>query len=389
MNPRRLIVRIAFVLLVGCGLHATAGSAPTRDDRLEALTQGWETGTAPDAFTEQRWMNPEYDFMARTFTVLALTDRALERPETADEAILVMDAILEDTLRQDDPRHWLLPYADARPWRGTGRSLFVDGELLVMLGARRMVRDDHARWRVEMQHRAASVVENLGSAGGFPIAESYPDEGWTFCHAMALLGLRLHETLDGADHSASTSAFLGFAREHLIDAQTGLLGSDFAMDGVVHDGPEGSSLWLTITILQVIDPAFGADQYGRARAALGRSLLGMGYAREWPEGMGGTIDVDSGPIIPLLDASPSSSGLAIAASAAAGDERWHARLVRALGAAEVLLALNAGLAASADNPVGNSVIAWGLGFGPLWERLHQTSRTAGRVAAHGSESNAP
>jgi hypothetical protein len=371
MSRRRpaLLAALALTTLVAAGSVAVDAAAPPPEARLDLLTSGWDGADAPDAFTDLRRMNPEYDFMARTFTVLALADRSLADPETADANLVVMDAILTDTLRYGEHRHWLLGYADANPWRGDGRSLFVDGELLVMLGARRLVRDDSDAWRAEMQARAAAVTGNLGSVTGYPIAESYPDEGWTFCHVMAHVGLRMHEVLDGADHAARRDDFLAFARGHLVHADTGMLSSEFTLRGEVHDGPEGSSLWFTTTGLQLLDPELGRSQYALARKELGRTLLGWGYAREWPEGHGAAHDVDSGPIVPGLEASASSSGLAIAASAAYGDAKWNRQLVRALGAAEAVMSVDPVLAEAADNAIGASVVSWGLGFGPLWARI--------------------
>ena len=52
------------------------------------------------------------------------------------------------------------------------------------------------------------------------------------------------------------------------------------------------------------------DQYRRARKELGRSVLGFGYAKEWPASWKGPADVDSGPVIPGLEISAGSSGLA-------------------------------------------------------------------------------
>ena len=346
--------------------------APDPDQWLTALTAPWSAPGEAASFTQQRDLNPEYDLMARTFTVLALADRALATPEEATAHLAAMDAILTDTLARTEDRghaHWLLPYAGARPWRGDGSSLFVDGELLVMLGARRMVRDDRDDWRAAFGRQADRVVARFGAAGPLALAESYPDEGWTFCHSVALLGLRMEEVLDGADHSATREAFLDVARGPLTDPETGLLISSFSMDGRPADGPEGSTLWLSAIALQVSDPRLARAQYVRARAALGRDLLGLGYAREWPEGAQGRADVDSGPIVPLLDASASSSGLALAAAKAFDDPTWHRQLTGALGAAEALLAVHPVLAQSADTPVGRAVLVWGLGFGPLFDAL--------------------
>ena len=370
---RPLLAAAAVLALVPATPHAIARvHQPDPAVWQAALTAPWSAPGAPTAFTDQRALNPEYDFMARTFLVLALADRALAEPTSAERHAATIDAILTDTLAQDaahGPHHWLLPYADTRPWRGDGRSLFVDGEVLVMLGARRLIADDRADWRDEMDRRAGWVEGSLGAAGPRFLAESYPNEGWTFCHTMALVGLRMHEVLDGADHRATRDAWLAEARATLIDPETGMLVSEFDLTGRVGDGPEGSSIWLAATALQVLDPDLARDQYTRAKDHLGRDLFGLGYAREWPQGETTGVDVDSGPIVPVLEASASSSGLALVAATAFGDDRWRGQLVTALGAAEAVLALDPELARVADNPVGRSVLLWGLGFGPVWSRL--------------------
>lgn len=364
-----LVTTLLAALSVPAVPLAVNAAAPPVDGHLAALASDWQSDGAPPSFTELRSMNPEYDFMARTFTVLALADHALTTPDSVDDDLRVIDTILRDTLRYDDPRHWLLPYADASPWRGDGHSLFVDGELLVMLGARRLVRDDSPEWQAETQRRAAAVVANLERNDPLPLAESYPNEGWTFCHTMALVGLRMHEVLDGADHHAARDAWVAFARERLVDPDSGLLISEFTMDGAPQDGPEGSSLWFTTVALRLIDPALADAQYAGAKQALGGTVFGWGYAREWPAGSRRYVDVDSGPIVPIINASASSSGFAIVASQAAGDDDWNRALVHALAAANAVMTVDPSLAAAADNAIGQSVIAWGLGFGPLWARV--------------------
>jgi len=354
----------------GALLLAPALAQPQPEAWQAAQVSGWQGGEAPASVLQMRAMNPEWDFMSRTFLVLTLADQALADASLADDHLAVMDAIIEDTIATEQARgsrHYLMSYADRAPFQGTGRSLFVDGEILLMINSRRMVRDD--RWQAEAGVWSGRVVENFGSAGALPLAESYPDEGWMFCHTLAMVGLRMSETLDGEDHSALRDSWLAAVRDRLIDPDTGMIVSEFDMRGRHHDGPEGSSIWLTAVGMRLLDPALAEQQYGLARAALGRSVLGMGYAQEWPAGAERYMDIDSGPIVPVLDASASSSGFAIAASRAFGDDAWNQQLTRALGAAEVTMAVIPPLAAAADNPVGQSVILWGLHFGPLWDAV--------------------
>ena len=347
--------------------------APDPEVRFAGLVDDWQDEAPGHRVLEMRAINPEYDFMSRTFLVLALADRALANPAVADHHIALMDTIIADTLSAEaahEQDHWLMSYWRPDGTLGTGRSLFVDGEVLVMVTARRILRDDAPWLQAETARRSELVRRNLGSGSDLPLAESYADEGWLFCHGMALMGLRAEEVLDGVDHRPLFEAFSATARSQLRDTDgSGMLVSSFTMDGASLDGPEGSSIWFATAALSVVDPALAQEQYALARGSLGRSILGLGYAREWAEDSPGQIDVDSGPIVPLLDASTSSSGFAIAAARVHGDDRWSAQLDDALGAAEALLRASPELAEWASNPVGDAVIVWGQGVGPLFDRL--------------------
>ncbi|MCW5831942.1 MAG: hypothetical protein KIS78_05760 [Labilithrix sp.] len=124
----------------------------------------------------------------------------------------------------------------------------------------------------------------------------------------------------GTDHARLARDWVAHAKARLVDPETGLLISSYTWDGRVLDGPEGSSLWMSAHNLLVIDEAFARDQYARARRELGASFFGFGWAREWPEGTPPRPDVDSGPIVPLLQASAGSSGLALLGASAFGDD---------------------------------------------------------------------
>tara|TARA_R110002072_G_scaffold244706_1_gene404054 strand:- start:1303 stop:1947 length:645 start_codon:yes stop_codon:yes gene_type:complete len=201
-------------------------------------------------------------------------------------------------------------------------------------------------------------------------AESYPDECWAFCNAVALAAIRAGDRVLGQDHSAFLAAWIEKAKQTLVDPKTGLLVSKFTLEGEVGDGPEGSSIWMTLHCLWIVDQDFARDQYQRARAELGRTLLGFGYAREWPPSWGNHADVDSGPIVPLLEASAGSSGLALLGASTAGDRDYQASLIGSLELAAFPLRSEAGgLRYGAGNQVGDAVLLYSLVCGPLWEKL--------------------
>ena len=69
---------------------ALTARAAAIQDRLVAA---WAAGGTPASFTEMRRINREYDFMARTFLVLALANDALSRPDGREAHLAAMDTI--------------------------------------------------------------------------------------------------------------------------------------------------------------------------------------------------------------------------------------------------------------------------------------------------------
>lgn len=322
-----------------------------------------------------RGTNAEWDFMGRTFLVLALANMATHdapgSPERA-RALAAIDAIVDETLKLEAERgqeHYLLPYARWSAWRGAGRSLFVDGEVALMLGARRLV-EERLDWKPLMAERAGRITEAL-EQGPALSGESYPDECWTFCNAAALAALRVHDALDGTDHGELAQRWVATARARLTEPTTGLLVSSYTWDGRVKDGPEGSSIWFVAHALAVVDEPFARDQYERARRELAIPALGFGLAREWPRSCEGGVDVDSGPIVPGLEASASSSGLAFLGASTFGDREYLRDLQASLDLAGFPIEADGAVRYAASNQVGDAVLLYSMVQGPLWSRVRE------------------
>lgn len=366
---------LALAVVVGGGVWATRPDVGVRSDRLfDRAVADWQDPARRASTTASlRALNPEWDLMRRTFLGLALADRAIAHPDEADRWLPVIDellfSIVDDEARAGQ-RTFLLDYADRAPFRDpAGRSVFVDGEVALVAGARRIVRDDAPRIAALHRERVAYVDEALArSPAGLP--ESYPDEAWLFCVTNALVAVRMADALDGpsADHRARIDAWTAGALA-LREPGTGLLGSSYTWTGAPLDGPEGSTVWLVATNLQLLDPALAASQYTLARDALVHRFAGLGWASEWGDGWRGPVDVDSGPIVPIVDASPSSSGFALLAARAFGDADTFDALARSLGAADVVVHLDPRLAVLADNPMGDAVLVHALTFGPVWREV--------------------
>ncbi len=318
-----------------------------------------------------RATNAEWDFMGRSFLVWSFAEIALRDPGRKPVCLEAADRIIEETLRLESEKgslYFLMDYARARPFVDRpARSQFVDGEIALMLASRRAV-EEKAEYQEPLRERVRLMTERMSRS---PVlsAESYPDECWTFCNTVALAAIRASDVLDGTDHSDLARVWVRTAREQLVHRETGLLVSSYALDGTPMDGPEGSSIWMAVHCLRLVDPEFAADQYARARRELGRDAFGFGWAREWPPSWRGPMDVDSGPVIPVLEVSAGSSGLAFLGASAFGDREYFASLRTSLDFAAFPVATDGGLRYAAGNAVGDAVLLYAAVQGPLWKRF--------------------
>jgi hypothetical protein len=323
---------------------------------------------------EMREVNAEWDFMDRSFVVWALANRCLRHPELKTAYLQVIDRIIDDTIKTEHDEgiyYFLMHYAETRPFvTQPPRSLFLDGEIALILAARRMVEEKEA-YRAPLAGRVNEMVRRMES-GKVMCAESYPDECWMFCNTVALAAIRMSDVLDGTDHSAFFRKWVSTAKAKLIDQHTGLLVSAFTLDGRVIQGPRGSSIWMAAHCLQLIDEPFAADQYRRAKKELASKLPLVGYAREWPASSGHRADVDSGAVVPGFDASVSSSGLALVAARAFDDRDYFRDLQTSLGLFASPTERGGRLRYGAGNQVGDSVILYAATLGPLWEKARKT-----------------
>lgn len=324
-----------------------------------------------------RAQNPEWDFMARTFSAYALAELALAEPDRRAERLAAIDTLIAQTVADDarGPTWFLLPYGEAEPFRVLpARSVFVDGEIALMMGLRRLV-EEREDLRAPMAERLDAVVTRMEQS---PVlcAESYPDECWLFCTTIALAAMRVQDVLDHTDHTPLFHRWVAVAQEQLVDPRTGLLVSSFHLDGTPKDGPEGSSIFLAAHMLRIVDPAFAADQHTRANAELSGSVLGLGYAREWPASWTGPLDVDSGEIVPFLGASPSASGFAVLDAVSFGDTARRRSLETALALTGAPIWEGEALRYGRGNEVGDAVLLYAGAVGPAWEKVGAPAHVA-------------
>jgi hypothetical protein len=365
--------------------HAPAGLSPRAAALAARHMQLWtDPKLREEEVRRMRASNAEWDFMGRSFLAWSLANMALRDPASKAECLAVMDRIIDETVRLEKSEgmyFFLMSYAKGRPYVvQPARSLFVDGEIAMMLAARRLVAEK-PEYKPMLTERVDEIVDGLRRSPNL-VLESYPDECWMFDHAVALATLRMADRLDGTDHSAILHGWVAMAKAKLVDDKSGMLWSSYTTARQPLDGPEGSSLWMVTHCLQLVDADFARDQYRRARKELGEITLGFGYAHEWPASWTGAADIDSGPIFPVFKISAGSSGMALIGASAFDDQPFLSSLVATLDFAAFPSRKNGSLKYCASNQVGDAALLYAATLGPLWEKVLSPPPHADR-ADHG------
>lgn len=325
---------------------------------------------------KMRASNAEWDFMGRSFLVWSLANMGLREPANKAAYLETMDRIIDETTKLEKEHgmyFFLMPYAKERQYSmQPAHSLFLDGEIAMMLASRRML-EEKPEYKPLLAERVDAIANRFQQSPHLML-ESYPDECWMFDHVVALDAILMSDRLDGSDHSKLIADWLALAKRKLIHQESGLLISSFTPDGIVLDGPEGSTLWMVAHGLQILDEKFAQDQYERARKQLGATTLGFGYAHEWPATWDGPPDIDSGPIIPVFNISAGSSGMAFIGASAFHDERYLSALEATLDFAAFPSARGGRLRYCASNQVGDAALLYAATLGPLWQKVKLGTR---------------
>jgi hypothetical protein len=138
-----------------------------------------------------------------------------------------------------------------------------------------------------------------------PFLAAYPGGAWPVDSVVAIATLRLHDTLLPARFQPTITNWLRAAQARL-DPATGLLPHRVdPITGQTVEGARGSSQSLIGRFLTEIDAGWGYEQYARFRNLFVATPLGIPGVREYPVGVAGQGDVDSGPLI--LGLSPSAT----------------------------------------------------------------------------------
>src|SRR5438105_8630345 len=199
--------------------HCVAGISPKARQLAARHLQLWTDPTLRRRELEKmRASNAEWDFMGRSFLVWSLANMGLRDPASKQTYLQTMDQIIDETMRLEKSEgmyFFLMPYARASHYVvEPAHSLFLDGEIALMLASRRSLEEKSA-YKTLLNERVNAIADRLRRSPRL-LLESYPDECWMFDHVVALAAVRMADTLDATDHTALVHDWLAMAKQRLI-----------------------------------------------------------------------------------------------------------------------------------------------------------------------------
>ena len=165
----------------------------------------------------------------------------------------------------------------------------------------------------QLRSRCDALVGALTESPAWPWLASYRNQVWPCdtlpgIHAMCVY-----------DRVAGETRYAEFVARWLAEVSR-KLSPEFGMIAHVADpgsgaplgSPRATSQTIILRFLADIDPAFASEQYGRFQAHFQDRVLGVPAIREYPHGISGCGDVDSGPLIAGISVSATVVGMGVA-----------------------------------------------------------------------------
>ncbi|MFT4521533.1 MAG: hypothetical protein ACI8ZN_000470 [Bacteroidia bacterium] len=131
-----------------------------------------------------------------------------------------------------------------------------------------------------------------------PYLASYGNQFWPGDQFVAMASLSNYNRVFEPRYKSALDAWMEDVKQWL-DPFTDLVPHkvDGLTKGAIEEGARGSSIGLILRMLGDIDPKFGKDQFEFMKRSFLTTTFGLPSVREYPIGITGNGDIDSGPVI--------------------------------------------------------------------------------------------
>jgi hypothetical protein len=244
---------------------------------------------------------------------------------------------------------------DLRPRYGAfyaSWSLYVYAEYVRAVGSENISPVEQQQFTRECDEFAIALA-----ADSTPFLETYADQVWPADTSPGVAALAIHDRVFGPRYRPLIHRWVAEVRKR-VDPTYGAVTHEAEVgSGEPAGGVRGESLALMSRLLVDVDPIFSREQYAILREHFLDDVWSLPGIREYPHGVEGREDVDSGPII------LGYSGPAVVVGAAAARVHGDKSVADGLMGSVELVGMPIQFAgrryyAAGQLPVGDAFIAW-------------------------------
>lgn len=253
---------------------------------------------APSFSTGSARFDGEWLFGTHVMAALGLAQTALAHPAESGELRPALERALDGALskpaRGFDRLAWGADPLETLD--GDAAHAAYLGYLGIALGLARRL--EPAGRHAPLHDRIAEALTRRLERTETLLLETYPGERYPVDNASVVATIALHARATGGPEPAVVARWTAACRERFVDRDTGLLIQSVAADGVTAlDRPRGSGTALAVYFLSFADPKLSRDLFVALERELAGTVLGFGVVREYPRGVFGLGDIDSGPLV--------------------------------------------------------------------------------------------
>lgn len=270
-----------------------------------ALDDGW-----PETM---QGLFPEGYYFSYALHGLAWVELALRDPSLTERAL----EQAQDCLAHLDSPEGRAPFpSDLPPDHGMFYSAWKCSLHAGIVSLQKGIDEEELR---RLRHSCDEIAAALKESTT-PFPQSYTGMSWPCDTAPAIHAFSVYQRVtDEKRYQATIEDWLADSRAAL-DSDTGLIGHTASLpNGDSTSTARATSQVIILRMLPDIDPAFAREQYERFRERFGRNFFGVPSILEYPSGVTGSGDVDSGPLI--LGRGVSANVLMIGVAQVYGDHK--------------------------------------------------------------------
>ena len=288
------IALLAFTVLLNVRLYCATPLAPNAEripqtllEQLASNREAIESG-APESMQK---LFPEGYFFCYVFHGLTWIELALRHPQLSNRALV--------------EANWALQHLDSTAGRAPfppdlppNHGMFYSAWTCHLLAGIVAVEKASDKLTLERLRAHADQIKFHLGRSKTPFMASYHGSCWPCDTLPAVHAMSTYDRLTNESRYKSTiESWVSQCRERLEPNTNLIPHTSASVDGAPSSGARATSQVIILRFLPDIDPKFAKEQYTGFRNRFTSTFAGIPAIREYPSGVSGHGDVDSGPLI--------------------------------------------------------------------------------------------